>query len=187
MNTTQIRKMLTGDPYAKTVFKGVFPCDKLPKVISEFPCAFVANTDHSGEGGEHWVCYYFDENGNAEYFDSYGIQPVNCELFKFWKGHGKNHSWNTVQLQGMKSTVCGQWCVAFITNRARGCSLSTFVNRFRGKDVNNENSNSGKYDKWVQRVVNSVFNIRKLKTVKQDGGHTSWLQCCCARNRCKRF
>jgi hypothetical protein len=179
MNTTQIRQVLSSD--RPTPFKGVFPCDSLPVEI-EFPCAIVANTDARGLGGEHWVCYYFDEQGNAEYFDSYGIKPVNCDLFGFWTRNGKNHKWNTVQLQGMQSKVCGHWCIAFLSSRARGITMSEFVKKYDGQP--------GEHDHWVGQNVNNFFDVHKIKTVRQRGGGKFWYireQKCCSRIKCKRL
>jgi hypothetical protein len=187
MNTSQLYKILAGDRWASDSFRGVLPCDKLKNLepVEKFPTAVIANTDPSGEKGEHWVCYYFDKDGNTEYFDSYGIQPVNCDLFKFWKENGKNQTWNTTQLQGMNSTVCGHWCLAFLTNRSRGQSMEEFVNRF-------SNFAPGHYDYWVRRTVNGVYNGQNRRLRRQvvqtfEGDGSDYLQCCCTRSKCKRF
>ena len=176
MNTSQIQHVLKNDVNGVSeIFKGVFPCDRLPKKITQFPCAIVANTDYAGEPGKHWVCFYFDKDGNMEYFDSYGIRPINCPLYEFFSTQGKTCTWNKAQLQGWKSTVCGQWCIAFLTNRARNQSMDTFIKRF-------EEGRPGRNDAFIGKTVNDAFEIHKLKTVKQTGGG---LQNCCSRFNAK--
>ena len=126
------------------------------------------------------MCYYFDSHGNAEYFDPYGLPPANCELFQFFERNGKNHKCNKIQLQGMKTTVCGHWCIAFLGHRARGHSMTEIIKRFKGKEP-------GHSDKMVGKLVKDAFNIQKIKTSVQDGGHfDNCVQCCCSRVHRKR-
>src|SRR5271156_1525704 len=171
MNTSQIRDVLKHTPYMKNQFLDVFSCDQLPKKITKFPCAIVANTDYAGEPGKHWVCFYFDVDGDMEYFDSYGIKPISCPLYAFYQRQGKTANWNKTQLQGWNSTVCGHWCIAFLTCRAQGLSSDEFVKKY-------EDGRPGKYDVEIGKVVNDGFEIHKLKTVRQTGGG---LQNCCSR------
>ena len=131
MNTSQLEKALKCDEVAGPSFRGVFACNLLPVHVSTFPASFVANTDTSDEKGEHWVAFYFDHDGNAEYFDSYGIPPLNDHLEHFFNNNGKNHKHNTVQLQGLNSTVCGQYCIAYIAKRARNEPMADNVNQFK--------------------------------------------------------
>ena len=46
MNSDQIKRILTQDPYTKQVFKDVCPRDRLPASIF-YPSTFVLNTDPS--------------------------------------------------------------------------------------------------------------------------------------------
>jgi len=193
MNTSQIQKALAGDQVTGPDFAGVFACDQLQgKKITKFPCCLVANTDPQSERGSHWVCYYFDKNGNAEYFDSYGVKPLNCDLMKFFSKNGQNHDYNSQQMQGDNSTVCGQYCIAFLTNRARGVSMKQFVQRFKGRHL------PGELDTVVGNLVNTVFdipdknNFTKITSFqnRQTGGTTSRIkqsQCCCSRSDKKKM
>ena len=54
MNSDQIERILSQDPYTKQVFKDVCPRDRLPASIS-YPSAFVLNTDPSWRKGKHWI------------------------------------------------------------------------------------------------------------------------------------
>src|SRR5438445_6914931 len=139
MYSSQISRALASDPYVSKCFEGVFPCDKLPKNV-RYPSVVVANTDPESEKGEHWVCYFFDSKGNAEYFDSYGLPPSNCDLFDFFKQNGIAHEYNHDQLQGFNSDACGHYGIAFLTCRARGESLKEIVTRFKGKEPGQNDS-----------------------------------------------
>ena len=41
-------------------------------IIDKNPAIIIANTDPSAKSGSHWILFYFDNNGNVEYFDSLG-------------------------------------------------------------------------------------------------------------------
>jgi hypothetical protein len=164
MNTSQLRAALSRDPKVGPQFLGVFACDQLPGGKIRFPAALVANTDPAAESGKHWIAFYFDNAGNAEYFDSYGLGPQNCDLFDFFKAHGKNHKFNGVQLQSGTSTVCGHWCIAFLKKRCHGQSMNEIVQGFEScfkKD---------RKDAVVGTLVNTAYDIENIKTRYQDGG-----------------
>jgi hypothetical protein len=180
MNTSQLRTALSGDPKVGPQFVGVFACDQLPRGRMEFPAALVANTDPASESGKHWVAFYFDSGGNAEYFDSYGIAPQNCDLFDFFKAHGKNHKFNGVQLQSGSSSVCGHWCIAFLKKRCHGQSMDEIV---RGFETCCKKNNR---DAVVGSLVNSAYNIKQIKTAFQDGGGKIKQQSCCSRTCARR-
>jgi len=175
MYSSQISNALKKDPYASKYFVGVFPSDALPKRI-KYPSAVVANTDPSDEKGEHWVCYFFDKNKNAEYFDSYGLPPIKHDLFNFLvekgciKNHGKKIKCNEVQLQAFNSDVCGQYCIAFIARKARGESMDNIVKSYEGKKP-------GDADYKMAQIVNNKYNISVIP--KQHGRGTND-QCCCS-------
>lgn len=175
---SQISKALLSDPHVGPEFLGVFPSDKLPKHIS-YPCSLVVNTDPSFEKGEHWVCYYFDSNGNAEYFDSYGFPPSNCELFKFLVDNGNTFKCNNIQLQGLKSKVCGHYCIAYLASRSRGVSMDQFVNHY-------QSPRPGSKDQTLADSVNRRYNIKSHNQIG-GGGTMSNEQCCCSRYKKHSF
>jgi hypothetical protein len=169
--TSQISDALRSDPFVSPVFLGVFASDQLPTSIS-YPCAVVANTDSSDKPGEHWVAFYFDENGVGEYFDSYGLPPINSDLFLFLVNNAMGYKCNTIQLQGLGSDVCGHYCIAFLAKRCRGEPLHTTVAKLKGK-------NPGSKDAQIARMVNKQFNIKRMQ---HGSGHD---QCCCAKIECR--
>jgi hypothetical protein len=176
MNTSQIVTALASDPIVSKCFAGVFACDQLPKKINKFPTALVANTDPSNERGEHWIAMYFDKHKNAEYFDSYGMPPSNCDLYKFFQSNGKNHKCNETQLQAISSIVCGHWAIGFLAKRCREHSMTSFIKQFKGLKP-------GVSDSKIASLVTTLYNIKPVRTRRQVGG----VQHCCARvhHRCK--
>lgn len=108
----------------------------------------VVNLDKSYEAGSHWValCIPADEKNIAEYFDSYGNTPN--ELLSNYLG-GK-YIMQTRQLQGLTSTICGQWCIYYIWCRCRGYTLSEISNTFKYKSQE-EN------DEFINDTINEEF------------------------------
>lgn len=173
MFSSQIASALKSDPYVSDCFLGVFPSDRLPSK-TRFPAAVVANTDPASKKGKHWVCYYFDNDGNADYFDSYGLFPPNEHLQNFLVNSTcRTYKCNNVQLQGFDSKVCGQYCIAFLAKRARGQSMSDIVEFFEG-------SHPGQKDQSMAKLVNTAYEIEQLQS-----GNGCRDQCCCCALTCK--
>ena len=133
MNTAQITNALEQDPVTSKKFCGVFPSDKLPQTIDRYPCGFVANTDLSSEPGTHWVAFYFPSEEKGEFFDSHGHAP---EYYR--KSFGdflRSRAWdfNRRKLQSAWSDVCGQYCIFYLSHRARGRSMSNIVHLFNNQ------------------------------------------------------
>ena len=102
--------------------------DTLPEVVSTYPSAFVCNTQNSDQPGEHWVAMYVDEIG--DYFDPNGQKPQQSEFTNFINEHCSQWSPNDRLLQSPISTVCGQYCVAFLIFRCRNISMHAFARLF---------------------------------------------------------
>ena len=75
MDTLIIRKLLSIFP----CFKGVYPLDLIPSV-KKMPSAIIINTHPSHKPGEHWVCVLIDKYGFGEYFDSFGLPPLQLKI-----------------------------------------------------------------------------------------------------------
>lgn len=108
----------------------------------------VVNLDKSYDPGSHWValCIPASEKGIAEYFDSYGNSP-NKVLKDYL---GVNYIHQTRQLQGITTTICGQWCIYYIWCRCRGYTISEITNTFKHKSTE-EN------DEFVNAIINEEF------------------------------
>ena len=86
--------------------------DTLSEIVSMYTATFVCNTHDSDQPVEHWVAMYLDESD--DYFDLYGQNPQHAEFTNFMNGHCSQWSPNDHILQSPISTVCGQYCVAFL-------------------------------------------------------------------------
>src|SRR5580765_963748 len=169
--TVQIESALGSDPFVSPYFRGVFACDKLPRSIS-YPSAVVANTDPADKPGQHWVAFLFNERGEGEYFDSYGLPPINSPLFKFLTRNSVRIKCNPIQLQGFTSDVCGQYCIAFLASRCRGETMRDVIEKYKGKVP-------GEKDRVMANMVNKHYHITKIQRGR------GFDQCCCAKIECR--
>lgn len=123
MNTGQIDAILRNDYMTKSLFQGVYPIDQLPSSCNGM---YVINTDEHDEPGEHWLAVY-----NKEYFDSYGLPPLDRRIIQFL---GSDVMYNTVHLQQLMSNACGFYCVYYLLERARGNSAENIIHILKNSD-----------------------------------------------------
>lgn len=127
MNTTQVNNCLKN----VKIFSGTYARDSIPKP-KKFPVAYVVNTDSLGERGEHWVAIYFSRKKRCEYFDPLGFPPLHKTLTKFINNNktGTKFLYNSKALQHAETTLCGNFCIAFIKARDKGISFKRFLSMF---------------------------------------------------------
>lgn len=118
MDTQQIVNKLCKYPN----FIGVFARDKLP-VRTKRPAGLVINTDKLASPGTHWVAYYIDENGVAEYFDPLGEAMPKNEISAFVKRNGPIYRFSNIPFQALDSSKCGAFCILYLRNRLNGLSM----------------------------------------------------------------
>ena len=171
MDSSEIATCLSVDPVARGIFQGVFPANELPHVVRK-PCVIVANTDPNTRPGTHWVGFYFDKWGNGEYFCSYASRPYNRWHESFIKRNCTQWKHNSKSLQAMDSDVCGIYCIMYACHRARGKSMSSFINLFSSSD-----------HVWNDQLVSKLFlsHFSKLSMVRQSTTRPS--QVCTRRCR----
>lgn len=133
MNTIEIAHLLKSHHITNKFFKGVFPCNQLPRKIKK-PACIIANTDPAHKSGTHWVAFYFPRKGPAEYFDSYGKYPNNSFFQKFLLTNSNMFVCNKQRLQGTLSQVCGHYCCVYLYFRCKGQSLKKFLKQFSLKN-----------------------------------------------------
>ena len=76
MNTSQLICILNCDTFLNRMDRDVLAADQLPKsLLRNYPFACIVNTDSSSKEGQHWVAYYFNLEGDGEFFDSLGKSP----------------------------------------------------------------------------------------------------------------
>ena len=120
-------------------YLGCFPRDMLPTAIPRLPAALVINTDDHTQPGQHWVAIFINSNLVAEYFDSYGLEPLFPEIYHFLYSHCISWTHNPITLQSVNplSQVCGHFCVLFILFRCSNLSFCNFLSLFtRNAEIN---------------------------------------------------
>ena len=150
MNTAQLMCILNCDNALKCIEKNVLAADQLPKMqLHRFPCAYIVNTDPSNMRGKHWVAFYFNENKNGEFFDSYGHSPghYNRTFLDFLQRNGRKYLYNHKMLQSVHSELCGQFCIFYLMHKVRGYSMQEIISRL-----------SFEYnDNYVYEFINGAF------------------------------
>ena len=68
MNTKQLAVVMSTDRYIKDLFQGVFPSDRLPSRIKQYPPGLIANVDRSNKPRSHWIAIYIDKDGQGTFF-----------------------------------------------------------------------------------------------------------------------
>lgn len=68
MNNQQIESILRADPLTGPVFQGVFPRDRLPRRVKNYPQAFTFNKDEHHKEGSHWLAVYLDAQDSGGIF-----------------------------------------------------------------------------------------------------------------------
>ena len=125
MQTDQISHLLSRDPMMCPY--DVVAKDCLPEIIDTYPNAIVCNTHDTDQPGEHWIAMYVDSKRHGDYFDPYGPEPQHIEFTNFMNEHCSEWAPNDRTLQSPMSTVCGQYCVAFLLLRCRNVSMHAFT------------------------------------------------------------
>jgi len=150
MNTVELLKILRSDSILNEQMVGVFACDKIPRKSHKNAC-FISNTQTSTEPGEHWVCFYTNDENVFTYFDSYGRNPFENENFKRFLKTAKSFIANNTRCQGDLSSCCGQYCIFYLALRSRNFTHSEIMDCLH----NNYNEN----DRFVTEWVNENFDL----------------------------
>ena len=114
---------------------GVFAKDKLKKPLKDG--FYIINLDDSTGEGTHWTALYKINDGFSLYYDSFGFpapEEIEDLLHKY--------EYNKKQIQDIKSTSCGFYCIAFIkfmiNKQDKMKAFNTFCNLFRTNTIDNE-------------------------------------------------
>jgi hypothetical protein len=138
-------------------FLGVFARNRLPKHILQRPIALIINTDPDWLPGQHWVTIFLNVDGTADYFDSYGLQPLCVEFLRFLSAHApQGVRYNAITLQHISSSTCGAYCVLYVLHRCLGKSHCEFVLKF----TNNTRHNDRKIEEYYSMFGHAGF-LRK--------------------------
>ena len=150
METHQLEYLMYHHPTTINRFGGILARDQLP-LHATHRC-YIVNTDTSQEAGTHWVALFFDSNGLAEYFDSYGLPPHLPEIKHFLSNNCVNWKYNAKLLQSVRFAVCGQYCIYFLLFRCTCMSMSRIVHPFSNEEFI-------KNDKHVRQYIYKMLHI----------------------------
>ena len=82
------------------------------------------------------MAMYVDKVG--DYFDPYGQAPQHVEFANYMNENCSQWSSNDRTLQRPLSTVCGQYCVVFLSLRCRNVSMHAFSRLFNTDLIAND-------------------------------------------------
>ena len=157
MDSVELKKICSSDPFIKKCFSGVFSSNTLPrKKLTRLPAALVCNTKPSNHPGEHWIALYLTES-HLEYFCSFGSNPPSfVTRFAHRQGFSSARRTNVI-IQSLNSTTCGQHCVLFLHFRCRGVPMRRIISLF--------DENRKKNDEIVVAMIKGLY---KKDTVLRD-------------------
>lgn len=169
-------------------FLGVFAADQAPVRLaaSDYPCAYVVNTDPASMPGQHWVAFYAQSPRHLEFFDSYGRHPsayvhvrapANCASFIMYNPHS---------FQSLRSVVCGHYCVLYLVMRAvaREPRLTILHMLRRYSAENGRRGSPYPQDRLVRRFVRSFVSRLHISNCVSERHRCGGGQCCRARSLC---
>lgn len=148
MNGLQITHILTLDPFVRQYYKGMASVDtNIFPYHHEDPALYIVNTDKEGGPGDHWCAVYFKKK-ETEFFDPFGLPPNIYGFQRLFatRAKGVNISSNTVCLQDLSSSTCGNHCIFYCLLKSRGYSMSEIIDKY---DI----GNMGKNDEMVTDCI----------------------------------
>ena len=119
MDTSQILCTLKG----VTSFLGVYTSVVLAPPPLTLSATLIVNTDLHSAKGTHWLATHLQPRSYSTYFfDSYGLPPLFPSILNYLRRACSVLEYNTTQLQGLISAVCGEYCCVFALYMDRGLS-----------------------------------------------------------------
>lgn len=156
LTTIDIRNLI--EPFQiNGIFKGVYPCDLLPKRFS-LPAAFIINLSSHKTRGSHWVALYIDRKRVAHYFDSFGFSPQQNNIVTFINKHSKKMHFNKRQIQHVVSNKCGKFSILFILSKLFNKCFEEIINKF--------SPNLGVNDIVIENMFKYFNQLRKNRILK---------------------
>lgn len=124
-------------------FIGAFPSNHIPQVLDR-PAAYVINTAPAPDeyGGDHWVAIILKDNSHGEYFDSFGMPPIEHNIAFFITRMCPNgYKFSNKMIQSRSSAMCGLYCIDYIRQRlVQGVSFKTYLSSFNTDYKANDDS-----------------------------------------------
>ena len=98
--------------YTNPHFDGIYSIDTL-KNIKEKPELIICNTDPSDKPGEHWVLFFFDNDGSVDFYNSlgrdinfYGSEFHEICYKEFETVYGKNTTYKFIFMLSILFILC---------------------------------------------------------------------------------
>jgi len=123
-------------------FIGTFPSDLLP-YTDKRPISLIGNTHTSNEPGEHWVAIILFKDGRGEYFDSYGLPPINKHYREYMEKNcfnGWEYNSKCIQNPSYTSMSCGHYCIVYLILRCTGQQHCQILCKFNDNLESNDNN-----------------------------------------------
>jgi hypothetical protein len=159
-------------------YLGTYSSDNCPKLSPNQ--AVIFNNKPRGFLGEHWLCYYKDDHGTLNYFDSYGI-PIEVAAKNGLIFHDvieylateKAVKYSNVRLQSLLTQTCGQFCIYFL--------LQTLGKGLTVREIIAFLSSLPNPDDFVARHIERLSSYIQADRELQNQGQT----CCKFRDNLK--
>lgn len=91
MNNIQLENIILKNDCLKKYVKGVYACNTLPENVTNFPSAFIVNTEPIPKPGKHWVAIVMHSSSQIDYFYSLGQSPAkNNDISLFLQRYGRH-------------------------------------------------------------------------------------------------
>lgn len=148
MNTHEISKALR--KISPFISNHVFASNQIPVLMNK-PIYLISNLDPITKPGSHWIAIYINENGDGEYFDSFGRRPTGFHL-NFMKRNSKKWNYNNKIIQNIFSSICGEYCLVFLYLKYRYVSLKDYLNMFDDDTTAN--------DFLLKKMFNSFLYVK---------------------------
>ena len=143
-------RLLQQDPYVGPTLRCVCSVDESWMEPVTLPASYVINTDTKEGPGDHWVAFYISKGNHCDYFDSAGAMPIP-PIARWLDERVKTVRYNDQWLQSPTSSVCGQYCIYFLRERARNRTIDDILTDFREYQF--------KYnDRRVARAVSRILS-----------------------------
>ena len=102
----------------------------------------ISNTQPLGLPGKHWVAFYYNEDQEMEFFDSFALNPQeyskNFESFLQINKLGRFYIRNKKILQNENSNICGLYCMLFYYSKIKQHSYKKFLSQFTENTLLND-------------------------------------------------
>jgi hypothetical protein len=152
MNSTELLNMVKMDPCLRRYVKGVYASNTLPQIVTQYPSAFIVNTQPLPMSGEHWVTIIIHSPSHAEFFDSLGKSPTdyNLDIQTFLNKNSEQCNFKSIRLQPRNSDLCGLYVLVFLILRL--CFKNSFnhVYGLFSKDIQSN-------DDFVKRLIYDYY------------------------------